>query len=104
MRLFKRLCLVTVSISFASCTTARLEYVTPDGEHKTPSETEYTWAPSIDKYAVEYVLAYCAKRAIEKGNIVFDLKLLSINLSEPTPPAGFSWSHELAKKHYEKNN
>ena len=75
-----------------------------DGEHKTACETEYTWAPSIDKYAVEYVLAYCAKRATEKGNTVLDLKLLSIELSVPNPPTGFSWSHELAKNTMHKSN
>ena len=36
MSLFKRLCLVTVSISLASCTMGRLEYVTQMGNTKPP--------------------------------------------------------------------
>jgi hypothetical protein len=102
MSLFKRVWLVTMWFSLAGCTTGRLEYITPNGKHKTACETEYTWAPSIDKYAVEYVLAYCAKRATEKGNTVLDSTLLSIDLKVPNPPAGFSWSHELAKKRYQQ--
>tara|TARA_Y100000588_G_scaffold84217_1_gene88802 strand:- start:20397 stop:20630 length:234 start_codon:yes stop_codon:yes gene_type:complete len=35
------------------CTTGRLEYVTPEGETKYGCETEYTWQPSVDKYAVK---------------------------------------------------
>ena len=102
MSLFKRLCLVTVSICWVSCTTGTLEYVTPDDKYKTACKTEYTWAPSIDKYAIEYVLAYCARRATEKGNTLLDSTLLFIDLKGPNSPAGFSWSHELAKKRYEQ--
>lgn len=84
------------------CTSGQLKYMTPEGEIKTACETEYSWAPSIDHYAVEYVLSYCAKKAAEQGNTVLDKRLLTLDTSLPKPPKGQSWSHVLAKKHYDQ--
>ena len=64
-----------------------MEYLTAEGEKKTACETEYTWKPSVDKYAVEYVLSYCAKKAVEKGYTVLDKRLLTLIRTIPQPPA-----------------
>lgn len=94
---------LAISISLAGCTTGRLEYLTQEGEKKTACETEYTWAPSIDKYAVEYVLSYCAKKAVAKGYVVINKHLLDLDTTLPPPPAGKTWSHNLAKHFHAKN-
>lgn len=84
------------------CTTGRLEYVTPDGETKYGCETEYTWQPSVDKYAVEYILSHCAKQADQLGHTVTNTGLLNLDLSIPAPPTGKTWSFELAKSMHKK--
>ena len=84
-----------------ACTTGRLEYLTKEGHKRTACETEYTWAPSIDKYAVEYVLSYCAKKAQDKGYTVIDKRLLSLDTTLPQPPEGKTWSHSLASEMYD---
>lgn len=86
----------------AGCTTGRLEYMTPEGETKFACEVEYTWEPSVDKYAVEYILSYCAKQAVETGNTVIRKELLELDLSIPKPPKGKQWSFELAKSLHEQ--
>jgi hypothetical protein len=94
----KRVLFATILGSLLSaCTTGHLEYRTPQGEIKFACETEYTWQPSVDKYAVEYILSYCAKKAEAKGNTVIDKTLLTLDLSVPEPPEGKSWSFELAQ-------
>ncbi|TQV74093.1 hypothetical protein FLL45_14650 [Aliikangiella marina] len=93
--------LLTIA-SLAACTTGRLEYITKEGERKFACETEYTWAPSVDKFAVEYILSYCAQQASEKGFTVVDKSLLELDLSVPNPPEGKRWSHELAKELYQQ--
>lgn len=95
-------CLSFAFIVLSSCTTGRLEYITPAGETKFACETEYTWQPSVDKYAVEYILAYCAKRAKSQGNVVLKEQLLNIDLTVPTAPEGQMWTHELAKNLHNK--
>jgi|TARA_B110000211_G_scaffold62797_1_gene71702 hypothetical protein len=88
----------------ASCTTqGKLEYISLDGEHKTACETEYTWEPSVDKYALEYILSYCAKKAVKKGHRVVDESLLKIDLSIPLSPNGNSWTFDYAKKLHKNN-
>jgi hypothetical protein len=79
------------------CTTGRLEYVTPQGDTKYACETEYTWQPSVDKYAVEYILSHCAKQAAQLGNTIVNTDLLHLDLSVPAPPVDQRWSMELAK-------
>ena len=97
-----------VSVALASvfalsgCTTGKLEYITPKGETKYACETEYTWQPSVDKYAVEYVLSHCAKKAAELGNTVPDKKLLMLDLTVPAPPEGKRWDVDLAKSMHHK--
>lgn len=78
------------------CTRGHLDYVTPQGEHKTGCHTEYSWAPAVDQYAVDYVLAYCAKGAAAQGHQIKDLRLLQLDLTIPHAPQGQRWSHELA--------
>ncbi len=101
LRLFFSLSIVLVLTSCA--TQGKLEYITSDGEHKTACETEYTWEPSVDKYAVEYILSYCAKKAVKKGHLVVDESLLKIDLSIPLSPNGNSWTFDYAKELHKNN-
>ena len=93
---------LAVALFVSACTSGRLEYFTVEGERKYACETEYTWHPSVDKYAVEYVLAHCAREAVSRGYTVKDIALLEKDLSVPLPPEGRAWSHELAKQHHSK--
>ena len=90
-----------VALAVSACTSGRLEYITPEGERKFACETEYTWQPSVDKYAVEYVLAHCAGSAVAQGFTVVDTGLLKLDISAPRPPEGERWSHALAKQHHQ---
>lgn len=93
---------LTAALWLTACTTGRLEYVTPEGERKFACETTYTWQPSVDKYAVEYVLGYCARKAEEQGHKVVDQALLSLDLAIPPPPGDQAWTRELAKRQYRR--
>jgi hypothetical protein len=88
----------------SSCATqGKLEYITLDGEHKTACEIEYTWQPSVDKYAVEYILSHCAKKAIKKGYKVVGESLLKIDLTIPLSTNGKSWTFDYAKELHKNN-
>jgi hypothetical protein len=87
---------VAVTILLSGCTRGHLDYVTPQGEHKTGCATEYSWAPAVDKHAVDYVLAYCAKGAAAQGHQIKEQRLLQLDLTIPPAPQGQRWSHELA--------
>lgn len=93
---------VIVTAFLTACTTGHLEYITADGERKVTCETEYTWQPSVDKYAVEYVLAYCARQVVSQGYAVVDTDLLELDVTIPKPPTGEEWSHRLAKRQHQK--
>ena len=80
----------------SGCTRGHLDYVTPQGEQKTGCHTEYSWAPAVDKHAVDYVLAYCAKGAVAQGHQIKDRRLLQLDLTIPAAPTGQRWSHALA--------
>lgn len=96
--------LVASIVVLASCsTTGQLSYVNKDGVVQTACETEYFGAPSVDKFAVEYVLSYCARKAHNKGYRVIDEKLLTLDLTVPNPPQGQNWTFELATQHYDKD-
>lgn len=86
----------------SACTTGSLEYITLDGERRFACATEYTWQPSVDRYAVEYVLAHCARQAVTQGHAIVDTALLELDLSVPISPAGKRWSHALAKQHHKQ--
>ncbi|WP_419570083.1 hypothetical protein [Rheinheimera sp.] len=98
MRLFQITALLLTITALPGCTTGQLSYVTPDGEHKTACHTEYSGQPSVDYYAVEYILSYCATEATKQGHTVSEQHLLDINRTLPAAPAGKSWSHELARQ------
>ena len=86
---------------FLGCTTqGELDYITKTGERKTICQVEYIGAPSVDKYAVEYALSYCAKKVAQQGHTVLEHDLLTLDLSIPTPPVGQTWTFELATKQY----
>jgi len=95
--------ILPILLVIASCATrGKLHYVTLSGEHKTACATEYTWLPSVDKYAVEYVLSYCAKKAVKQGHKVLDESLLKNDLSIPQPPNGQFWTAESAEQLHKK--
>ena len=86
------------------CTTqGKLEYITAQGERKTACETEYSGAPYVDKYAVEYVLSYCARKAVKQGHTVINKSLLELDLSIPKVPTGNIWTFESATQLYKSN-
>jgi len=95
---------VVTLILLCGCTRGHLAYVTPQGEHKTGCATEYSWAPAVDKHAVDYVLAYCAKGAVAQGHQVKDPRLLQLDLTIPPAPPGQRWSHELAATQHKTGN
>ena len=97
-----RLVILSVLILLLGCATqGEIEYITSKGQLKTGCETEYRGAPSVDKYAVEYVLSYCAKGAEKQGFKVVDRRLLTLDLFIPKHPSGDAWSFELATKLYQ---
>lgn len=92
-----------ISVLTACATQGKLEYITKNGEHKTACETEYTWQPSVDVYAVEYILSYCARKAAEKGHTIVDQALLNMDLTLPAAPSGKPWTFEYAKQLHKQN-
>ncbi len=89
--------LVVTLLTQSACSThGELLYLTPAGEQKTACATEYSGAPAVDRYAVEYVLASCAREAAARGYQVVDPTLLQLDLAVAAPPAGQRWSFELA--------
>lgn len=86
----------TLLTQSACSTRGQLLYLTPAGEQKTACATEYSGAPAVDRYAVEYVLASCAREAAARGYRVQDPRLLQLDLAVAAPPAGQRWSFELA--------
>ncbi|RTE86915.1 MULTISPECIES: hypothetical protein [Gammaproteobacteria] len=93
---------ILIALFLGACTKGKLEYYDADGQLKTACETVYTWQPSVDKYAVEYVLAHCARKAQEQGLTVKDQRLLDIDLSVPVSPEGQPWTFDLAREHHQK--
>jgi len=93
---YQSLCSILFLLLLSGCTRGHLDYVTPQGEAKTGCRTEYSWAPAVDRHAVDYVLAYCARGAVAQGHHVTDQRLLQLDLTIPAAPAGQRWSHQLA--------
>lgn len=101
----RQICVVVaVTLLLCGCTRGHLAYVTPQGEHKTGCATEYSWAPAVDKHAVDYVLAYCAKGAVAQGHQIQDQRLLQLDLTIPPAPPGQRWSHALAATQHKTGN
>ena len=94
------LILVTLFCLQACTTSGRLAYITAEGENRTACETEFFGLPKVDRYAVEYVLSYCAKQAVKNGHTVLDERLIGLDLTLPRAPQGKQWNHELAKEQY----
>ena len=89
-------------VTLGGCTSGKLEYTDHSGNIVQGCHVEYSWAPSVDKHAVQYILAHCARQAIKKGHKVEDENLLTLDLSIPPPPCGKVWDHELAKQYYRR--
>ncbi|MBU2881412.1 hypothetical protein KO520_05475 [Psychrosphaera sp. I2R16] len=88
----------------SACTRGHLEYKDKNGVLKEACHTEYTWLPSVDKYAVEYVLVYCAQKAQEKGYTVLNQKLLNVDIRVPSPGRDRKWTHNYAKSEHASGN
>lgn len=95
--------LVLPLLLLTACTTyGQLDYVTAEGEAKVACKTEYFGAPSVDKYAIQYILSHCAKQAVKKGHIVEDQSLLALEPAIPTRPDGQAWTFTYATKLYDE--
>jgi len=97
------LTLFTALVLTACTTQGKLEYISTDGSIKVACETEYSGAPAVDYYAVEYVLSHCAQKAAKKGLQVVDQSLLETDLSIPENPDGEPWTFERATELYKAN-
>lgn len=66
-------------------------------------DVEFVGLPSVDKFAVEYALSYCAKSVVSKGYTLDDdyQYLLTLDTSIPEAPNGRVWDHDLAKAQYD---
>ena len=84
----------------SACTTGQLYYVDTEGNKKLGCDVDFVGVPSVDKYAVEYVLSLCAKSIVKKGGVIQEEHLLTIDTSIPLAPCGQAWTHELAKQSY----
>lgn len=85
--LLSTLILASVIALLSACsTTGHLKYIDTSGQENTACETEYFGLPRVDKFAVEYVLSYCAKKANSKGYRVADTQLLDKIFTIPRFP------------------
>ncbi len=101
--MLKVLLVVLFCLLSSACTTqGKLAYIDAQGQQKFACETEYSWAPSVDKYAVEYILSHCAKKAVKKGYQVVDASLLTLDLQIPKPPNDQPWTFEYATQLYDQ--
>lgn len=93
-----------IALFLTACATqGELEYINTEGQYQTACATEYTWLPSVDKYAVEYTLSYCAKQAVKRGYRVLEESLLTIDTKIPPSPNGQPWTFETAKQLHRLN-
>ena len=98
-----RILIVLPLLFLYGCTTyGQLDYVTVEGERKVACKTEYFGAPSVDKYAIEYILSHCARQAVAKGHSVIDESLLTLQPTIPASPNGRTWTFEYATKLYDQ--
>ncbi len=100
MNCVKVILVLSLVYLLGACTTGHLVYINPEGETKTACETEYSWDPSVDRHAVDYVLSHCAKQAVAKGNTVVDKRLLTLDTALAKPPQGTVWTFELATQEH----
>jgi hypothetical protein len=87
-------CVFFVLVS--GCTRGHLTYIDNAGTEKTGCETEYAWAPSVDRHAVDYYLYHCARQAQEKGYQVLTEGILAQAPELPAHPQGKMWTWEGA--------
>lgn len=92
--------------TLSACTTGQLYYQDQAGNRVMGCNVEFVGMPSVDKFAVEYALSHCAKKAAEKGYRLDKEQayLLELDLTIPEAPNAQSWNHELAEREYEKGN
>lgn len=88
-----------MAVIISACTTGKLHYTDTNGERKIACDVEFTGALSVDKFAVEYALSYCAKTLHAQGKTidVAQRYLLDLPTDIPLPPCEKTWDHALAK-------
>lgn len=91
---------IALFILLSGCTRGHLSYIDNDGNKKTGCEAEYTWAPSVDRHAVDYWLYHCAKKALNKGYQVLNDDILTEPPTLPIHPEGRLWTWEEATQMY----
>ena len=96
LTIFTAICFIT------ACTTGNLYYTDSFGNRIKACEVEFTGLPSVDKYAVEYALSFCAKTAVKKGHELDEAQkyLLNLDTALPLPPCETRWDHKTAKTMY----
>lgn len=101
--LFLKILTVASSILFTTaCTTGKLYYTNKAGERRLACNVEFVGLPSVDKFAVEYALSFCAQKAVNKGHVLDSEQEYLVNIDRTIVPApcGKSWDHDLAKTEY----
>ena len=93
---------VATVLFVSACTTGKLHYTDGAGNRILSCDVEFVGSPSVDRFAVEYALSFCAKSVVKKGHKLDSNQeyLLSIDTSIPPAPCGRSWDHDLAKASY----
>lgn len=92
--------LLSITVVLAGCTTGHLRYIDDQGNLQTACETEYRWAPTVDKHAVDYILHYCAQKALEKGYQVLNSDILALTPTLPPHPTAQAWTFDEATRLY----
>lgn len=93
------------TLFISACTTGQLYYTDQSGNRVLGCDVEFVGLPSVDKFAVEYALSYCAKSVVSKGYQLDDdyQYLLSLDTSFPEAPCGRAWDHDLAEAQYDED-
>lgn len=98
------LSLFVATLFISACTTGQLYYTDQSGHRVMGCDVEFVGLPSVDKFAVEYALSYCAKSVVSKGHQLDDddQYLLTLDTSIPEAPCGRAWDHDLAEAQYDE--
>lgn len=97
------LIIFAAACAITACTTGQVYFTDESGKRVLACDVEFVGAPSVDKYAVEYALSYCARNLTKKGRRIDETHqyLLHLDLTIPLPPCGKAWDHDLAEAQYD---
>ena len=92
------------TLFISACTTGQLYYTDQSVQRVLGCDVEFVGLPSVDKFAVEYALSYCAKSVVSKGHQLEDddQYLLTLETSIPDALCGRAWDHDLAEAQYDE--